>query len=68
MKQPNHYKSKSGIEPIHLIEAFKLDFAEGSIVKYICRARKKGERLRDYEKALYYIELLIAREKNEATD
>ena len=37
----DHYK-KCGIEPVEYIHANRLDFNEGSIVKYISRHRNKN--------------------------
>lgn len=42
------------IEPIELIEALRLDFKQGSIIKYISRYKSKGHPLEDLEKALHY--------------
>ena len=50
---PPHYQGK--IQPIDLIESACLNFNEGNIIKYVCRSRRKGERIRDLEKAMWYL-------------
>jgi len=56
--EKGHY---SGIyQPIDFIELWGLGFAEGSIVKYLCRHRKKGGR-EDVAKAKWYLGVLEAR-------
>ena len=61
---PNHYKSKNGIEVIDVIEAFTdgLDGVEsydvGNILKYITRYKKKNG-LQDCRKAAWYLNHLI---------
>lgn len=59
---PPHYQSNSGIEAIHVIEAFGLDFCKGNSVKYLLRAGKKeGENeVDDLRKAEWYIKRRIA--------
>ena len=58
------YYSRFAIEPLAFIEANKLDFLQGNIIKYVCRFDQK-DGLRDLEKARYYLDRLIAREKGE---
>ena len=57
-KTPEHYDSE--VQPIDLIEAIGLDFAEGNVVKYVCRYKKK-DGLRDLYKARDYLDLIIKR-------
>ena len=52
-----HYK-KYAIQPIEYIHANKLDFFQGSVVKYITRFRDKNG-LEDLKKAKHFIDLLI---------
>lgn len=56
----SHYKK--GIQPWEYIEANKLDFFEGNVVKYVTRSRLKNG-LEDLLKAQHYIEYLIERER-----
>lgn len=53
----DHYKT-CGIQPVDYIEANKLGFLEGNVIKYVTRHAKKHG-LADLEKAKHYIELLI---------
>jgi len=43
-----------GLSPQTLIEAWDLPFAEGNVIKYICRARHKGKEREDLKKAIWY--------------
>jgi hypothetical protein len=51
-----HYETNSGIDVIDFCKKYKLNFNRGNIVKYIARAGKKDDELRDMRKALDYIE------------
>lgn len=56
INNPKHY-TDGGIETIDFIEAKKLNYHLGNVVKYISRCGKKSEdRLTDLKKALWYIE------------
>lgn len=50
-----HYADMK-IEPIELIEAFGLDFVQGSIIKYISRYKNKNG-IEDLKKALHYCKM-----------
>lgn len=54
-----HYKGD--LQPIDVIDAWGLDFYEGSALKYLARHRKKNGR-EDVEKAIHYLELLLERQ------
>jgi hypothetical protein len=54
VNHPAHYKA-GGIETIDFIEAKKLGYNLGNVVKYITRADLKGNRNQDLEKALWYL-------------
>ena len=64
VNHPTHY-TDGGIETIDFIEAKRLGFHLGNVVKYICRAGKKGTNmgLQDLQKARWYLDRAI--EKNE---
>tara|TARA_R100000654_G_scaffold71224_1_gene101973 strand:- start:2570 stop:2821 length:252 start_codon:yes stop_codon:yes gene_type:complete len=57
-----HYKTDKGIEVIDVVQAYNLNFNRGNIIKYICRAGKKGfeylksNEIKDLEKALDYLQ------------
>lgn len=55
-----HYKGR-GIQPVQYAHTNKLDFFQGSVVKYVTRFRDKGGK-QDLEKARHFIDLLIALE------
>jgi DNA-binding Lrp family transcriptional regulator len=54
VNHPPHYKA-GGIETIDFIEAKKLNYNLGNVVKYITRSDLKGNRQQDLEKALWYL-------------
>lgn len=54
VNHPAHYKV-GGIETIDFIEAKKLNYNLGNVVKYITRADHKGLRKQDLEKAMWYL-------------
>ena len=58
VNHPAHYNATS-IEPIDVIEAWQLGFHEGNTVKYIARAKLKGNYLEDLKKARWYLNRLI---------
>ena len=55
VNHPAHYKV-GGIETIDFIEAKKLNYNIGNVVKYVTRADHKGNRLEDLEKARWYLD------------
>ena len=56
--QPPHYKQTT-IEPIAVIQDWKLSFCLGNVIKYIGRADYKGNKLADLEKAADYLRMEI---------
>lgn len=54
VNSPEHYQSEK-FEVIEIIEEFSLGFNLGNAIKYILRARKKGEFTQDLEKAIWYL-------------
>jgi hypothetical protein len=54
VNHPQHYQGNN-IEVIDVIEAFDLNFALGNAIKYILRADKKGNRIQDLDKAIWYL-------------
>jgi transposase-like protein len=51
---PDHYTA-GGIETIDFIEAKKLGYNLGNVIKYVSRADHKGKREQDLNKALWYL-------------
>lgn len=58
IERPAHY-TFSAIEPIDVIEAWKLCFCLGNAVKYIGRAGRKDDLLQDLKKARWYLDRKI---------
>lgn len=59
----NHYAGMK-IQPTEFILANELGFAEGNVVKYVCRYKLKNG-LEDLKKARHYIDMLIEQKENE---
>ena len=64
VNHPDHYKTKTGLETIDVIEAFTDGLVgieatdTGNVIKYICRWKKKNG-LQDLQKAQWYLNHLI---------
>jgi hypothetical protein len=54
VNQPPHY-TVGGVETIDFIEAKKLNYNLGNVVKYLTRAEHKGNKLEDLRKAQWYL-------------
>jgi hypothetical protein len=66
MKTPEHYQLK--IQPVDFIEANKLGFSVGNIIKYACRYDKKGTPMEDLDKIIVYANILKSKiDQNENT-
>lgn len=62
---PDHYAAGRKYEPVKVIEDWNLNFNLGNVVKYVSRADRKGDALKDLRKAKTYLEFEISRrEKN----
>ncbi|KKM15451.1 hypothetical protein LCGC14_1696000, partial [marine sediment metagenome] len=56
VNHPKHYGGEDDpYEAIKVIEAWGLGFNIGNTVKYLARADKKGKRLEDLKKSLWYL-------------
>lgn len=64
IQSPPHY-TRGQIEVWDFIADQQLDYFTGNVVKYVCRAGFKGEKLEDLRKARAYIDKLIALEGKE---
>jgi hypothetical protein len=58
INSPKHYNF-SDVEPIKAIESWNLGFHLGNAIKYIARAKHKGNELEDLKKAQYYLDRYI---------
>ena len=54
----DHY-SKLAIQPVTYINANRLSYLQGNVIKYTTRYKDKGTPIQDLEKAKHYIEMLI---------
>lgn len=61
---PAHY-THGKIEPIDVIEDWRLGFCLGNTLKYLARAEHKGTALDDLRKARWYLDHEIARREAE---
>ena len=55
VNSPKHYV-QGGIETIDFIEAKKLGYNLGNVVKYVSRAEYKGRQIEDLKKARWYLD------------
>jgi len=61
-----HYKAQ-GIQPIEFSMSNELNFAEGSVIKYVHRHRRKNG-AEDIKKAIHYLEFILEYEYNTKAD
>jgi hypothetical protein len=54
--KPIHYKGGKDYDVIDFCKDYDLNFNKGNIIKYLVRAGKKDDELRDMRKALDYLE------------
>ena len=62
----SHYQNFT-IQPAEFSNKNKLLWAEGEVIKYICRHKEKG-RKKDLEKAKHVIDMIIERDYTEPYD
>ena len=55
MIKPKHYQT-GGVDVIDIAKLYNLNFNQGSAVKYICRAGKKDDEIKDIEKAIDFLQ------------
>ena len=60
VKGGDHYKDFK-IQPSQFINQNDLGFAEGNVIKYICRHTKKDKK-KDILKAIHYCEMILERD------
>ena len=61
VNHPPHY-TDGNIEVIDYIEDKRFGYHLGNAIKYISRAGKKGDKVQDLKKAIWYIEREILKE------
>lgn len=64
METPTHYNLSPA--PIDVIEAWSLNFALGNALKYIARARLKGDYTGDLLKAIDYLRREVGEQEKRA--
>ena len=67
VNHPPHYTA-GGIETIDFIEAKGLDYNLGNVVKYITRAEHKGDKIKDLQKAQWYLRRALDKACGEYAD
>jgi hypothetical protein len=50
-----HYENGKGYDVIDFAEHYQLSFTRGNIIKYVVRAGKKDDEIKDLEKAMDYL-------------
>ena len=53
---PEHYKTEQNFDVIDFCKLYDLNFNKGNIIKYVCRAGKKEDELKDLKKAIDYLQ------------
>jgi len=59
-KGGSHYQNFK-IQPSQFVNENKLLFAEGNVIKYVCRHQNKGK-ADDIKKAIHYLEMIMERD------
>jgi len=67
MIKPKHYDT-GGLDVIDVCKILDLNFNRGNILKYISRAGKKDDELKDLNKALDYLQREIIFIKDETSN
>lgn len=65
VNHPAHYTHGS-IEPIAVIEDWKLGYCLGNVIKYLARAEHKGATVQDLKKARWHLDREITRREKGA--
>jgi len=63
-KKPTHYETDATYDVIDICKTYNLNFNKGNVLKYVCRAGKKDDEIKDLRKAIDYIEREIGYLKN----
>jgi hypothetical protein len=54
--KPQHYDNNKSYDVIDFVKDYDLNFNEGNVIKYVARARKKDNQIKDLEKAIDYLQ------------
>lgn len=66
LTKPEHYDSQTNIDVIDICHMYNTSFSRGNIIKYVIRAGKKNDELKDLYKALDYLQREIEYIKNQS--
>ena len=71
VNHPKHYninwKGEQAIVTFEYIRSWRMEYAEGNVIKYVSRHKYKGKALQDLKKARWYLDRMIEElEKNES--
>ena len=55
-EKPTHYQTENNIDIIDFCKMYNLNFNRGNVIKYVARAGKKDDEIKDLEKALDFIQ------------
>jgi len=56
LTNPDHYDSDTNLDVIDFCHMYNISFSRGNIIKYLVRAGKKENELKDLYKALDYLQ------------
>jgi len=56
LTKPDHYDSEANIDVIDICHIYNTSFSRGNIIKYVIRAGRKEDELKDLYKALDYLQ------------
>lgn len=63
-KVPKHYQNGENYDVIDIVKHYDLNFNLGNVLKYVCRAGKKEDIVKDLKKAIDYLEREVDYLKN----
>tara|TARA_R100000951_G_C2550122_1_gene152191 strand:+ start:394 stop:603 length:210 start_codon:yes stop_codon:yes gene_type:complete len=63
-KVPKHYQNGENYDVIDIVKHYDLNFNLGNVLKYVCRAGKKEDIIKDLKKAIDYLEREVDYLKN----
>jgi hypothetical protein len=56
LTNPDHYDSDANLDVIDFCHMYNISFSRGNIIKYLVRAGRKDNELKDLYKALDYLQ------------
>jgi|TARA_R110000824_G_scaffold78222_1_gene197547 hypothetical protein len=67
VNHPKHYninwKGEKAVETYDYINSWRMNYAQGNIIKYVSRYPYKGKSVEDLKKARWYLDKLIGEEE-----